>query len=405
MPRLHALLCVLCATAAVISTATAQSSAIGFQAKLTGVPDGPHTMIFSLYDVEMGGTPLQTVGPQAVTVTGGVVSTGIAFDPAHWTGQPRWVSIITDGVSADPRVEVQATPLAQVARKMELPNARVTGSSAAYALNLELLQTPSSAHIYRADGHQAVTFSSSQASDGDWYDALILRGSNKTYKVLAIDNGSTYGWQFYQPKGESVDRNKLFVQQFGNTNGALIFGGSGQAYKVGIGVSDPADTLHVFGVIRTNMLRIVEGCDLAEPFNVAPADAGDGEAVEPVPGMVVAIDEANTGMLRIADTAYDTKVAGVISGANGLAPGMVMGKEGDSLTSGEHPIAMTGRVWVLADATLGPIAPGDRLTSSPTPGHAMKAADPARADGTVIGKAMTGLGEGRGMVLVLVNLQ
>ena len=37
--------------------------------------------------------------------------------------------------------------------------------------------------------------------------------------------------------------------------------------------------------------------------------------------------------------------------------------------------------------------------------HAMKAADRTRAYGAVIGKAMTGLAEGRGLVLVLVNLQ
>ena len=45
------------------------------------------------------------------------------------------------------------------------------------------------------------------------------------------------------------------------------------------------------------------------------------------------------------------------------------------------------------------------LTTSDTPGHAMKCEDRSRAFGSVIGKAMTDLKEGRGMVLVLVNLQ
>lgn len=35
----------------------------------------------------------------------------------------------------------------------------------------------------------------------------------------------------------------------------------------------------------------------------------------------------------------------------------------------------------------------------------MRASDPNRANGAVLGKAMTGLKSGRGMVLVLVNLQ
>lgn len=49
--------------------------------------------------------------------------------------------------------------------------------------------------------------------------------------------------------------------------------------------------------------------------------------------------------------------------------------------------------------------PGDLLTTSGTPGHAMKAANPAQAQGAILGKAMTPLEEGCGLVLVLVSLQ
>jgi hypothetical protein len=84
---------------------------------------------------------------------------------------------------------------------------------------------------------------------------------------------------------------------------------------------------------------------------------------------------------------------------------MVMQAEGRPHAAGEHPLAMTGRVWCLADAAHGPILRGDRLTTSPTVGHAMKAVDEARAPGAVIGKAMSELPEGLGFVLVLVNLQ
>jgi len=45
------------------------------------------------------------------------------------------------------------------------------------------------------------------------------------------------------------------------------------------------------------------------------------------------------------------------------------------------------------------------LTTSGIPGHAMKAGNRARAQGAIIGKAMTGLNAGRGLVLVLVTLQ
>jgi hypothetical protein len=69
------------------------------------------------------------------------------------------------------------------------------------------------------------------------------------------------------------------------------------------------------------------------------------------------------------------------------------------------PVALSGRVWVFADATSRPIRPGDLLTTSNTPGYAMRVNDHRRANGAIIGKAMTELRSGKGMVLVLVSLQ
>jgi len=156
-----------------------------------------------------------------------------------------------------------------------------------------------------------------------------------------------------------------------------------------------------FGRVTTEVLEITGGADLAEPFDVSALEAG--AAVEP--GMVVVIDATRSGALRVASTAYDPKVAGIISGANGLSPGMVMKSDGNPHAGGDYPVALTGRVWCWCDASIRPIEPGDRLTTSTTPGHAMKATDAARAPGAVIGKAMTPLAEGRGLVLVLVQPQ
>ena len=72
---------------------------------------------------------------------------------------------------------------------------------------------------------------------------------------------------------------------------------------------------------------------------------------------------------------------------------------------GHALVALAGRVYCLADAGAGPIEPGDLLTTSSTPGHAMKATDGERSHGAIIGKAMTGLPGGTGLILVLVNLQ
>jgi hypothetical protein len=148
------------------------------------------------------------------------------------------------------------------------------------------------------------------------------------------------------------------------------------------------------GTVAVKVLEIT-GADLAEKFPTT-------EMLEP--GTVVEIDPDNPGHLRKAQGAYNKRVAGVVAGANGLSKGIVLGNlEG---SENHTPIAMSGRVWVHADATHEAIEPGDLLTTSDLPGHAMKASDPSRAHGTVIGKAMTRLEKGKtGMVLVLVNLQ
>lgn len=106
----------------------------------------------------------------------------------------------------------------------------------------------------------------------------------------------------------------------------------------------------------------------------------------------------------MASQAYDKTVAGIVSGAGDVQPGMLMGQAG-TLASGQHPVALTGRVYCRVDAQYGAIQPGDLLTTSPTAGHAMKATDSGKAQGAILGKAMTSLETGMGLVLVLVSLQ
>jgi hypothetical protein len=57
------------------------------------------------------------------------------------------------------------------------------------------------------------------------------------------------------------------------------------------------------------------------------------------------------------------------------------------------------------DAQYSAIAVGDLLTTSATPGHAMKAIDPLKAFGSVIGKALCPLNAGQGMIPILIALQ
>jgi hypothetical protein len=157
------------------------------------------------------------------------------------------------------------------------------------------------------------------------------------------------------------------------------------------------------GLVSVNSLELRGGSDFSENFDIGNANT-NGAATGIEPGMLVSINPARPGKLLLSGRGYDRRVVGVISGAGGVKPGVVMGQEG-SLADGKHPVALSGRVYAWVDATRGAIRPGDLLTTSPTPGHAMKVRDAARAQGAIIGKAMTGLKSGRGLVLVLVTLQ
>lgn len=149
------------------------------------------------------------------------------------------------------------------------------------------------------------------------------------------------------------------------------------------------------GNLSVKTLTIRGGADLAEPFELSAAEVAKGS--------VVIIDDEHPGKLKLSSRAYDTRVAGVVSGANGISPGLSLHQEG--LVEGGQNVALSGRVYVLADATDAAIRPGDLLTTSSVRGHAMKVTDHAKAQGAILGKAMSALDQGEGMVLVLVTLQ
>jgi hypothetical protein len=183
----------------------------------------------------------------------------------------------------------------------------------------------------------------------------------------------------------------------GAAAGAAVYYNKASGY-VGIGTL-PTYHLDVNGTTRTKVLKITGGSDLSEQFQVR---AVPGATVDE--GMLVRIDSEIPGQLAITTEPYDRRVVGVISGAGGIRPGMLMAQTGTE-ADGEHAVALTGRVYCWADASTEPIEPGDLLTSSTVPGHAMKATDPRKAQGAIIGKAMSGLESGNGLVLMLVTLQ
>jgi hypothetical protein len=214
------------------------------------------------------------------------------------------------------------------------------------------------------------------------------------------------GWAVYGTHTASGNYGYIGGSSYGlfaeSEAGTAVFGLSisGYAGKFQGDVQVQGDFTVVGGEIYTPVLEITGGSDLSEGFDIAGGSTG----LDPEPGMLVCVDPSRPGQLMVSHDTYDTRVAGVISGAGGVKPGLLMGQQG-SAASGRTPVALTGRVYCMADASQGSIAPGDLLTTSGTPGHAMKATDGDRSHGAIIGKAMTDLESGQGLVLVLVSLQ
>ena len=196
-------------------------------------------------------------------------------------------------------------------------------------------------------------------------------------------NGPSAGVTGFSPAGAGV------LAQTGNGIAIHAQGGGGQAglFEGNVNVTG---TINVGGdVILTG-----GGQDCAEQFDVSPEIAVD-------PGTVMVIN--SNGELEPSQVPYDKRAAGVISGAGDLRPAIVLGKP---QSYGNNAfIALVGKVNCKVDAQYGCIEVGDLLTTSPTPGHAMKAIDPLHAFGAVIGKALRPLRAGSDLIPVLVALQ
>ncbi len=123
------------------------------------------------------------------------------------------------------------------------------------------------------------------------------------------------------------------------------------------------------------------------------------------PGDVVCISPRGGPSLVLARSANDTSVAGVVASDPSLClAGGIPHGEG-------IPLAIAGRVLCKVDASFGPIAPGDLLTTSSNPGHAMHAT-PVHIEGvsfyrpgTILGKALGACEEGTDEIEILITMQ
>jgi hypothetical protein len=144
----------------------------------------------------------------------------------------------------------------------------------------------------------------------------------------------------------------------------------------------------------TGDITLANAADCAEDFDIAAQSSAE-------PGTLMVLDDESC--LLECFRPYDKRVVGVISGAGDFKPGLILDKQ--SSLSNRKPVALLGKVFCKVDAQFGAVGVGDLLTTSPTPGHAMRVDDPQKAFGSVIGKALRPLAAGQELIPILIALQ
>ena len=407
------------------------------QLKKNGTPyNGSADFTFRLFTAQSAGTLLGTATRNGVSVTGGLFTTQLDFGAA-FDGSARWLEIAAatpgDGpTTLAPRQEIASVPYALRTTFAESGGTGgspwvndggdltysgggigVTGFSSphdggkglfieggladfahVFAYNYDTLQ-PLDLALNWPGGDVGIGAIAPEAklhvisSTGTGLKVEGKPDGPSGAAIRAIGDGSVFvggcaGVQATTDWGNGVE---------GTTSSSAWYGGYFDNTAGGT-------ALFVDGLADVRSLRILGGADIVEGFEARDGADADGR---PEPGTVLVIDEASAGALRTSSAPYDSKVAGVVSGANGISHGMKLGQDG--ALDGETLVAMTGRVYVKCSTENGAIRPGDLLTTSTTSGHVMRATDHDRANGAVIGKAMSTLDARTGLVLVLVNLQ
>lgn len=224
---------------------------------------------------------------------------------------------------------------------------------------------------------EAVSFTGNGYILGTTLNTPVVLGTNNTERMRILGNGNV-------GIGTTAPSAKLDV------NGTVVIGSVPNQPTQVLTVNGNAQ---FFGVVTGTNIR-AHYQDLAE---WVPS------TTDLAPGTVVILNRARNNEVMASSVAYDTGVAGVVS----AQPGITLGIEGE----GMEQIATTGRVKVRVDARQNPVAVGDLLVTSDSPGTAMRS-EPMDINGrkfhqpgTIIGKALEPLESGIGEILVLLSMQ
>jgi hypothetical protein len=419
-----------------VSLAATVASKINYQGRLTdpgGIPlTGTFPMRFQVYDNSTGGALLWDSGVTNVDVEGGLFNVQLSVNQADFNGQALWLRVYVNGEWLTPRQELAAVPYALSLR----PGTRVSGDVASPSAVINAVQPNVSSNAFGlyaygpttaiygdgieigVRGHSYGHIGGRAGVYGDSVVGYGVRGSSVAYDGVYGESSAAWG-----DGGHFVNKNTL--------SGAAQVGVWAGTYYGDIIEGHDVDSNGISLDLRFKVTRL--GYVYADGTYTSPAsDMAEllpaSESLEPGDVLVIGPD----GQLDRSSDPNQTAVVGVYSTKPGFLGGVaedlgadqaqaqlggevVAGEKVDAraelAADGKVPLAIAGVVPVKVSAENGAIQPGDLLTTSSLPGHAMKAS-PIELDGveiyrpgTIIGKALEPWGEGIGVISALITLQ
>lgn len=167
----------------------------------------------------------------------------------------------------------------------------------------------------------------------DYYGVYGYGGSRGVYGYTS-GSASDYasGVYGYASSGAQYGYGGYFYAAGSGAVGIRAYGGSGYA-------ADFYGKVRIRTTGGTMVMELGDGLDYAEGFDVSEMD-------KVLAGSVLIIDPENPGKLKLSNSPYDTKVAGIAAGANGLGTGVRLGAD-----RFDTDVALAGRVYCNVDAT------------------------------------------------------
>lgn len=351
--------------------------------------NGAFAITLQIYDVVTGGAALYSETFTNVAVRNGnfsVVVGDAATIPANLFDNANLYVGLTVAPDAEmlPRQRLFPVPWAMQADAAKTAISATTATTADQLLN----NTATNLILNRgADNNAALSIISSAASYGAGMTISNTTG-NTTYGMYV---GSDGNWRFYNTGGNQE------LLRFRKSDNQAVFTANVNAPKFsgsfnGVCYFNPAVPY------TGNQNYLACNQDVAETF-------ATDQRSEPGDLMVLIPEDRSVPAVRLATQGNQDALIGVVSTNPGLVfdegKTYLAGDNSNLITDNKTAVAMLGRVPAKFSLENGPIAVGDPLTISSTPGVAMKATQA----GPIIGYAMQSSDSGHeGKLLVWLQV-